>query len=73
MTKDLALIGILMPTDLIGKDPYELYKRLCNETNMRHDPCVLDTFMAVVDFMNGAPANPWWFYTTLRKQKYPEI
>ena len=29
----------------------------------RHDPCVLDTFLAAKDFMTGGPAQPWWHFT----------
>jgi alkaline phosphatase len=30
---------------------------------------VLDTFMAIVDFMNGKSAQPWWKYTAQRKRE----
>lgn len=70
MEKDFVLLGITTPAKLKGKNPLTLYKNLCTKTNSRQDPCVLDTFMAAVDFMNGAPARPWWFYTKERKKKY---
>ncbi len=73
MESDFALIGIKDPKNLIGKDPFVLYKKLCKVTGVRHDPCVLDTFMAVTDFMNGAPARPWWYYTVARKKEYGKI
>ena len=41
MAKDLELIGINMPPQLVGKDPVMLYQRLCKQTGTRHDPCVL--------------------------------
>lgn len=65
---DLRGIGIQHPDDLIGKDPYALYETLCRRTGVRHDPCVLDTFISVVRFMEGAPARPWWHYTDERKR-----
>ncbi len=34
----------------------------------RHDPCVIDVFIAAVRFMGGEPAKPWWKYTPERKQ-----
>jgi hypothetical protein len=34
---------------------------------------VLDTFMAAVDFMNGAAAAPWWAYTAQRKALYGAV
>jgi len=65
---DLRRIGVRSPADLRGKDPLRLYKRLCAHDGVRHDPCVLDVFMAAVDYMGGAPARPWWKYTARRKK-----
>lgn len=65
--KDLQLLGIDAPQQLIGQDPYLLYQELCRLTGQRHDPCVLDVLMSAVRFMEGAPARPWWFYTPERK------
>lgn len=73
MIRDFHLLGISVPEDLKDKDPYKLYKKLWSVTGMRHDPCVLDTYMAAVDFMNGAPARPWFAYTKKRKEKYGTI
>lgn len=70
---DLRLIGVALPSGLVGADPLELYQRLCTVTGQRHDPCVLDTFMAAVDFMGGAAARPWWDYTATRKQRYGAV
>jgi len=68
IARDLRLIGIHHPDDLKGKDAFVLYQRLCAITSQRHDPCVLDTFMAAHDFMNGGPAQPWWHFTEQRKK-----
>lgn len=68
MTRDLNLLGIRTPTDLIGRDAYALYEELCTRTGMRHDPCVLDVFLSVTRFMAGDPAQPWWAYTAERKR-----
>ena len=65
---DLRLLGIHAPPDLRGRDPYRMYDDLCRVTGRRHDPCVLDTFIAAVRFMGGAPAKPWWAYTAERKR-----
>jgi hypothetical protein len=70
---DFVVLGLIQPTELVGKDALSLYKKLCKVTGVRHDPCVLDTFMAVVDFMNGAPARPWFAYTSQRKKLYSTI
>ena len=70
---DLASIGIKEPHDLIMKEPHDLYVLLSAATGRRQDPCVLDTFMAAVDFMNGGDARPWWHFTPLRKRQYPDL
>jgi hypothetical protein len=73
LAADLRLIGIAEPADLRGKDAFALYQALCQKTGQRHDPCVLDTFMAVADFMRGAPAAPWWKYTAERKAVFGQL
>ena len=67
MAADLRLLGIRTPQALKGRDGLQLYRALCEATGQRHDPCVLDTLLAVVDFMHGAPPAPWWAYTKQRK------
>ncbi len=64
---DLIRLGISSKADLVDRDPLEMYETLCEQTGRRHDPCVLDTFMAAVDFANGAAPRPWWKYTPKRK------
>jgi len=66
---DLRQLGITSPTELLGRDPYALYDELCRITGQRHDPCVLDTFIAVVRYMAGEPKQPWWKYTAERKRE----
>jgi hypothetical protein len=73
MVRDFTLLGLKQPSDLKGKDPLKLYQKMCRISGTRQDPCVLDTYMAAIDFMNGALAKPWWSYTKLRKSKYPDI
>lgn len=68
VARDLRSIGIARPQQLAGRDPYDLYLKLCRQTGRRQDPCVLDTFIALVRFMEGAPARPWWRYTPERKK-----
>ena len=67
MASALRLLGIHTPQELKGRDGLQLYRALCTATGQRHDPCVLDTLLAVVDFMHGAPPAPWWAYTKQRK------
>lgn len=65
---DLRLIGINHPQDLPGKDPFKLHADLCKTTNIQHDPCELDVFMAAINFMEGGSPQPWWNFTKERKK-----
>lgn len=73
LAADLRLLGILHPKELAGRDAFVLYQALCAKTGQRQDPCVLDTFMAVTDFMRGAEPAPWWTYTPQRKALYGQV
>jgi hypothetical protein len=73
MVGDFLLLGIARPDQLAGRDPHALCLRLCELTGARHDPCVLDTLISAVRFMEGAPPHPWWHYTAERKSRYPGI
>ena len=66
---DLRKFGITLPVDLLGRDPFAMYDELCRITGQRHDPCLLDTFIAAVRFMEGATKKPWWMYTAERKRE----
>ena len=65
---NLRAIGIERPAQLRRRNPYALYDRLNRVSGVRHDPCVLDTFIAAVRFVAGEPARPWWSYTQERKR-----
>jgi Pathogenicity locus len=73
LAADLRLLGIQQPGDLVAADAWALYRQLCSVTGKRQDPCVLDTFIAAVDFMQGSPARPWWTYTAGRKARFGPI
>jgi hypothetical protein len=73
MAHDFMQLGVASPGDLKGRDPFMLYKKMCMLSGGRQDPCVLDTYMAAIDFMNGAAAKPWWAYTTKRKKEFPDL
>lgn len=64
---DLCRIGIATPADVRAMQPQAAYEKLCRVTGQRHDPCVLDVFMAAHHFMNGGAAQPWWAFTAQRK------
>ncbi len=67
MARDLRRVGIDHPLQLRGRDADELYRKLCEVTGRRHDPCVIDVFRSAIRFMEGDEARPWWAYTPLRK------
>lgn len=73
MAGDLRLLGIESPMQLDGQDPVALYLRLCRLTEVRHDPCVLDTLMAAVAFIERDDARPWWAFTEARKRDWPAV
>ena len=70
---DLRALDIYEPAQLVGKDPYALYRRMTDITGVVHDPCLCDTFIAAVRFMEGGPVRPWWYYTSERKAKLARI
>lgn len=68
MAHYLELADIKSPKSLIGKDPFALYDKLCEKIGKKADPCVIDVFMSVIDFMEGAEPSAWWEFTSERKK-----
>lgn len=66
--RNLMLLGLNQPIELIGKDPYRMYEDLCAITRKRQDPCVIDVFMSAVRYMEGGPARKWWEFTEERRK-----
>lgn len=66
--KDYQLLGYMQPQQLVGVSALALYQRLCAETGIRHDPCVLDVFLSVEKFLAGEPPQAWWAYSVQRQQ-----
>lgn len=73
LARDLRDLGVVHPRELAEQHAFALYRQLCTLRGTRQDPCVLDTFMAAVDFMRGAPPRPWWTYTSDRKLRYGAV
>lgn len=73
LAEDLRTIGIRFPSQLVGQDGMRLYHKLNRRSATRHDPCVADTFLAAVDFMNGGKPKPWWAFTAQRKLLMKEL
>lgn len=72
MAADLVGLGLPTPAHVKAMDPLATYQRLRDPLGRLHDPCVLDTFMAAHDFMNGGPSQPWWAFTASRKRLLAE-
>jgi hypothetical protein len=68
LAENLKLLEIHRAEQLKGQCPYELYERLSRITQCRQDPCVLDVFLSITDFMNGGRPRVWWDYTEQRKR-----
>ncbi|WP_295951473.1 helix-hairpin-helix domain-containing protein [Rhodoferax sp.] len=67
IANDLRGQGIATPADVAAMDSLAVFEALRGPMGQRHDPCVLDTFMAAHAFMNGGPRQPWWAFTAERK------
>jgi predicted RecB family nuclease len=69
---DLRSLGISSVRDLAETNGDELYRRLCESTGTRQDPCVLDTFRCAVAQARdpGLPSEQrnWWWWSRQRKQ-----
>ncbi len=70
LAADLRRLGIETPDALHGADPWVLYHVLWELDRARPDPCVLDVFLSITDFMDGNPPRVWWHYTPIRKANY---
>jgi hypothetical protein len=68
MADYLEMADIKTPQSLIGKNAFDLYNKLCERTGKPFDPCVIDVFMSVIDFMEGGEPSPWWEFTDQRKK-----
>ncbi len=68
MARDLRLLGISRPDQLVGRDPQAMYAELARLTASRQDPCVLDVFLSITRFMAGGEPQPWWRFTAERRR-----
>ncbi len=66
VARRLVRLGITTPDDLRGRDPEELFARLAELDGHSEDPCLLDTFRAVVATAEGEKSRPWWHYSRER-------
>ena len=68
IAQNLRQLGIKHPQQLLGKDGYTMHEELCKRTHKDHDPCVIDVFLAVINFMEGGGPAPWYHFTKERKE-----
>lgn len=73
MATALESLGCQAPADLIGRDPLDLYERLCRQRGERQDPCVLDVLVSIERFLAGGKARPWWAYSRERRRRHPDL
>jgi len=69
IARKLQRLDIATADDLRGQNGEELFERRCTLDGHRHDPCLLDTFVAAVDYAEGGPPRPWWEYSRERKAR----
>ena len=64
IAQDLIDMGITRVSQLKGKDPQQLYDKLCALTGTHQDRCVLYTFRCAVYYASNATHDPeklkWW-------------
>jgi Pathogenicity locus len=70
---DLWNIGIRKVSDLKDKNPKTLYEKLITLTGVKHDVCMLYTFLCAVYFASTQKRDPeklkWWYW---KDNKYKE-
>jgi Pathogenicity locus len=61
---DLLAIGVRRVSDLVGRDPRELYARVCAHQGAQVDRCLLYVMRCAVYFAETADPDPallkWW-------------
>lgn len=69
--KDFQMLGISSVEELKNQDSVVLYDRLCDLTQVRHDPCVIDVFRAAIEQAEDPVLAPmkrnWWYWSRVRK------
>ena len=69
---DLHALRIRTVAQLARRDALALHESLCRRTRTRHDPCVIDVFMAIIHQAKGGKPTPWWKFTARRKRMIDE-
>jgi hypothetical protein len=69
VARKLERLGVTRQEDLHGRDGEQLFAELCARDGRAHDPCLLDTFVAAVAYVNDGDARPWWAFSRERKAR----
>ncbi len=70
--RDLQELGIATLEQLAAADGHEMYERICKLRGVRQDPCVLDTYLAIVHNARTGEERTWWSFTPERKLRFPK-
>ena len=66
---DLKILGIERIDQLKDETPDNLYEKLQEITQKKHDPCMWDVFAAIIHEAQTGEKLPWWHWSPIRKKK----
>lgn len=69
MERDLTALGIRSISALASADASDLFQRLERHGQSRVDPCVYDTFCAIIHEAKTGEKTPWYAWTEARKRR----
>jgi len=69
VARELERLGVTRQDDLRGREGEQLFAELCALDGRDHDPCLLDTFVAAVAYVNDGDTRPWWEFSRERKAR----
>jgi nucleotidyltransferase/DNA polymerase involved in DNA repair len=67
--RKLHLLGIETVDQLKKQSANHLYEELQRLTGVKHDPCLWDTFAAIIHEAKTGEKYPWWYWSKIRKSK----
>lgn len=67
--RDLTGLGIRTVAQLATEEAEDLFQRLERQCQRRIDPCVYDTFRAVIHEARTGEKTPWFAWTEERKRR----
>ena len=69
MERDLTVLGIRTIAELASADASDLFQRLERHSQSRVDPCVYDTFCAIIHEAKTGEKTAWYAWTERRKRR----